>query len=417
MRILILSINYWPEMTGIGALTTERAEQLAASGHEVEVCTSFPYYPEWKVASAYRGRLAMSETRNGVRILRGAIYVPNRPTAIRRIAHEASFVLSATMRSLFRRRPAVLLVVSPPLGLAAAAILLSRLWRVPYVFDVEDLQPDAAIALGMLPRPGARLLYALERAAYRYARVVTTLTPAMRDRIVQKGVAAEKVELVEPCLPGAPLDPGREEAAAFRTRYGIGGKFLVSYSGNIGIKQKLDAVADAAHRNRNDDSILFLIVGDGADCGRIRRKAEDLKLNNLRLLPLLDEKEFRALLAATDICLITQQKCAEEIAFPSKLVTYLAAGRPVVASINPDGEAARVIRDSGAGRVTAAEDPDALLGAILALRGADLEAMGRRARAYAAARWSPRRVLEQLELALTTARPAALNLPREEVTR
>lgn len=417
MRVLILSINYWPEVTGIGSFTTYRAEYLAAAGHDVEVCTTFPYYPEWKVSAAYRGKLAMSETRNGVRIRRGYAYVPNPATSIRRIVHEASFIAAATARSLFLRRPDVLLAVSPPLGLAIPAILLSRLWRVPFIFDVEDLQPDAALELGMLPRPAVRLLYGLESAAYRHARLVTTLTPAMRERIVSKGVPEEKVRLVEPRVDDALAHLGREEASAFRARYHLGDRFLVTYSGNIGIKQRLDAMIDAAALNRNDDSILFLIVGQGADCARIQRKAAELELKNLRFLPLLEETEFRGLLAATDLCLLTQQKSASEIAFPSKLVTYLAAGRPVVASVNADGEVARVLRESGAGIAAPPDDAAALLRAILDLRAADLEQLGGRARAYASARWSPQRVFGQLEECLAAATMAAPILPREEVAQ
>src|SRR5580692_2297735 len=124
MRIIILSINYWPEVTGIGAFTTYRAEHLAAAGHEVEVCTAFPYYPEWKIPAPYAGKVALSENRNGVRIVRSYIYVPNPVTALKRVLHEASFIASSTIRALGRKRPDVLLVVSPPLGLAVSAILL-----------------------------------------------------------------------------------------------------------------------------------------------------------------------------------------------------------------------------------------------------------------------------------------------------
>jgi colanic acid biosynthesis glycosyl transferase WcaI len=133
VRILILSINYWPEVTGIGAFTTYRAEYLAATGHEVEVCTTFPYYPDWKVPPEYSGKLGLKEKRNGVSIVRSYSYIPTRVTALKRILFEASFIIGVTLRALLRKRPDVLLVVSPPLGLAATAILLSRLWSIPYV--------------------------------------------------------------------------------------------------------------------------------------------------------------------------------------------------------------------------------------------------------------------------------------------
>ncbi len=408
MRVLILSINYWPEVTGIGAFTTYRAEHLAAAGHHVVVCTTFPYYPEWKVPPEYAGKLASSETRNGVRIVRSYAYIPNPVTSPRRILHEASFIASSAIRAVVRKRPDVLLVVSPPLGLALPAILLSRLWRIPYVFDVEDLQPDTAGELGMLPRRTVGLLYRLERAAYRYARLVATLTPSMKRRIVEKGVSEEKVELLEPRMDDSLIDLLPQEGSDFRQRYNLGEKFLVTHSGNMGVKQGLDVMLDAAALSRSDDSMRFLFVGDGSDRERIQRRAAELELDNVRFLPLLGQEDFRGLLAASGICLVTQQQSVSEVAFPSKIVTYLAAGRPIIASVNPECEVARIMREAKAGKVVAAEDPKALLAAIDELRGEDLDAVGQRARGYASERWSPVRVLGHLERSLMAAAGSAM---------
>jgi colanic acid biosynthesis glycosyl transferase WcaI len=405
MRILILSINYWPEVTGIGAFTTYRAEYLAAAGHNVEVCTTFPYYPEWKVPANYKGRFALTEERNGVHIFRSYAYVPNPVTAVRRVIHEGSFVLSSLVRAGFRKRPDVLLVVSPPLGLALTAIILSRIWRIPYVFDVEDLQPDSAADLGMLPAWIVKFLYGVEKAAYRNAGLVTTLTASMRQRIVDKGIPEQKVQLVEPRVDESLSELSPAEEIAFRHRYALGDKFLVTYSGNMGVKQGLNVVLQAAAMNRSDDSILFLLVGSGADCDRLQRRAAEMKLANTRFLPLLDEEDFRGLVAASGICLVTQQKSVSEVAFPSKIVTYLAAARPIIASVNPESEVAYITRECGAGRVVAAEDAEALLAAIRELRDNDLKALGRSGFNYARQRWAADRVLGRLEqfLALVTA--------------
>lgn len=408
MKVLILSINYWPEVTGIGAFTTYRAEHLAAAGHDVEVCTTFPYYPAWKVPEEYSKRWGLTEKRNGVRIVRSRAYIPNPVTSIKRILFEASFVAGVTLSGLKRKRPDVMLVVSPPLGLAAPAILLSRLWGVPYIFDVEDLQPDSAADLKMLPRWAVKLLYKVESAAYRHARLVTTLTPSMKLRIVAKGLAEDKVALVEPRMDESLIELPTEEGDAFRSKYGLEDKFLVTHSGNMGVKQGLDVIVDAAALGRADGSTLFLCVGDGAECGRIKRRAAELELGNVSFLPLLDAKEFRGLLAASDICLVTQQQSVSEIAFPSKIVTYLAAGRPVIASLDPKCEVAQVMRESGAGKVVAAGDAAALLDAIHALRRGNLREAGENAREYACARWSSARVLGELERCLAAAAGSAM---------
>ena len=133
----------------------------------------------------------------------------------------------------------------------------------------------------------------------------------------------------------------------------------------MGVKQCLDVIVDAAALCRSDHSMQFLLVGDGAVCEKLQRKSAELALGNVLFLPLLKEEDFRGLLAASDVCLLTQQKSVSEIAFPSKVVTYLAAGCAVIASVNPDSEIARTIRESGAGRIVAPEDAEALLAAIL----------------------------------------------------
>jgi colanic acid biosynthesis glycosyl transferase WcaI len=392
-------------------VTTYRAEYLAGAGHEVEVCTTFPYYPDWKVPPEYSGKLGRKEKRNGVSIVRSYAYVPNPVTPRKRILFEASFIIGVTLRALLRKRPDVLLVVSPPLGLTATAILLSRLWSIPYVYDVEDLQPDSASDLGMLPKWAVKLLYKVESAAYRHARLVTTLTPSMRQKIVDKGFRGDQVELLEPRMDDSLIDLLPEEGNAFRRRYDLGEKFLVTHSGNMGVKQGLDVILDAAALNRADDSMLFLCVGNGSDCERIKRRAAELDLGNVRFLPLLDAGEFRGLMSASNVCLVTQQQSVSEVAFPSKIVTYLAAGRPIVASVNPECEVARITRESGAGMAVDAENPLALLEAIRTLRSTDLRKAGENARAYACSRWSSERVLGQLERSLMTAAGSPVSSP------
>jgi colanic acid biosynthesis glycosyl transferase WcaI len=418
MRVLILSINYWPEETGIGAFTTVRAEYLAKAGHDVTVCTTFPYYPDWKVAPKYRGRLLASEMQNGVRILRSYAYVPNPVTPVKRIAHEASFIASSLLRAAAVKRPDLLLVVSPPLGLAMSAILLGRWWRIPYVFDVEDLQPDAAADLGMLPSWALGLLYKVERAAYRHAALVSTLTKGMRDRIIAKGVLVEKVALFEPRADESLFDISSAEGASFRQRYGFDDKFIVSHCGNLGIKQGLDVVLDAAVMSRGDPSLLFLLVGNGAAREKIERRAIELELDNLRFLPLLDELDFRGLLAASDLSLVTQRKSVSDIVFPSKVVTYLSAGCAVIASVNAGSEVASTIWESGAGAVVEPENAEALRKAIYNLQSTNLRECCRSAREYASQRWSSARVLGRLErslVAVSTSVPGSL--VKEEVGR
>jgi colanic acid biosynthesis glycosyl transferase WcaI len=158
-----------------------------------------PYYPAWKIPDGYRGRLFCREQKSGVDIARSWLYVPKRLSSVKRILHEASFVISVVLRSIgsgSNERPDVLIVITPPLALGLAAFLLSRKWRIPFIQHVADLQPDAAVDLGMLSSGGlTRALYAIERLSYKKASIISTLTVSMRDKILTKGVPPEKVVL------------------------------------------------------------------------------------------------------------------------------------------------------------------------------------------------------------------------------
>src|SRR3984893_1943904 len=265
MRILVLAINYWPEQTGIGAVLTRRCEYLASVGHEVTVCTGMPYYPEWQIDSKYTGKMFSREVRNGVTILRSWMWVPKKVTSAKRIVFEASFLASSLLRAIKNRKPELLLVVSPPLGLGLSAVFLSRWWKIPYAFDVQDLQPDAAADLGMLPRPVLPVLYRLEALAYRNASLISTVTQGMRQRIISKGISPAKVVVAPPPADNSLFDVGNVvEGHEFRRKYNLENKFTVVHSGNMGVKQGLDVMLDAASRLREQRDFVFVLAGDGA---------------------------------------------------------------------------------------------------------------------------------------------------------
>jgi colanic acid biosynthesis glycosyl transferase WcaI len=218
MKIAVLGINYWPDETGIAPFTTGKCEYLASCGHSVTALTGMPYYPAWKIPERYRRRLSIREQKSGVLIVRSWLYVPKRLSSIKRMFHEASFAISVVLRSIGsggKNRPDVLIVITPPLALGLAALVLSRKWKIPFIQHVADLQPDAAVDLGMLSPTGfTQVLYAVERLSYKKASVVSTLTGSMREKIIRKGIAPEKViispDWARPDLFSIPWESGNE---------------------------------------------------------------------------------------------------------------------------------------------------------------------------------------------------------------
>jgi colanic acid biosynthesis glycosyl transferase WcaI len=333
------------------------------------------------------------------------MFVPQALNTKKRILHEASFLASSFARALASSRPDLIFAVSPPLGLALTATALSRLWHIPFVFDVEDLQPDAAVELGMMKgQTVIRALYRLERLAYEGAALVGTLTEGMRQRIVEKGIDPAKVVLFPPRADSSLYTlRERTDGSAFRQRYGLEGKLLVSHSGNMGVKQGLEVILEAAERSRERPDLQYFFVGDGTMRPQLEEQAQARRLNNVRFLPVLEADLFQEMLAATDIAVITQQRVVSNIVFPSKIVTLLCAGCPVIASVNSESEVARVVLRSGAGLVVEPENAEALLRAVdqLSLSKALRARMSTQGKQFAFDSWDERRTLPRMEEYLT----------------
>lgn len=349
MRVIVWGINYAPEFAGIAPHNVALCEFLHAQGHDVEMVTSFPYYPTWRKRPEDGGHLYRTDVVNGVPVHRCWHFVPARLSALKRILHEGSFVFTSTLRALVLPGPTLYIVVSPPLLLGVAAWLVGKLRGAPFVFHVQDLQPDAAVGLGMLKTGWfTRVLYGLEAFAYRHAARVSGITRGMLGSFKEKGVSEEKLIY----FPNA-IDLGDKEAAPergeFRKQHGLApDDFLAVYAGNLGVKQGLDGLLEAAPLLRNP-RIRILICGEGAQRESLAARAREMKLPNVSLLPFQSGPGYRALLADADLCFITQQAGAGNSFFPSKLLNLLAASKPVVTVAAPECELALSLREAGFG--------------------------------------------------------------------
>ncbi|MCL6442600.1 MAG: WcaI family glycosyltransferase, partial [Alicyclobacillus sp.] len=340
LRLLVFGINYAPEPTGIGPYTTDMTEWLARRGHEVDVITGLPHYPSWRIDAAYATKGFHKEVRAGVRVLRTPLRVPNgqAPSAYDRIRLETSFSLASSRywwpRLLDRRRYDAVLAICPPLQMGVYPLLYARLRRVPWVFHVQDLQVDAAFRLGLLRRSlASRALYAVENQLLRRATCVSTISEAMRRRLIEKGVSPEKTWLLPNWADLEHIIPLPHQNA-FRAELGVSDNEIVCmYSGTMGEKQGLETVIEAARLLESEQQIHFVFVGDGS-----RRKALEQAvagLRNVSFLPVQPKARLNEVLAAADVHLVVQRRDAADLVMPSKLGNILAAGRPVLATADP----------------------------------------------------------------------------------
>jgi colanic acid biosynthesis glycosyl transferase WcaI len=408
LRILIYGLNYSPELTGIGKYTGEMAAWLVQRGHEVRVVAAPPYYPAWRVREDYRGRWYRTETVPGEPVVhRTPLYVPKRPTGIKRIVHLLSFVVGSfpvMLRQMYWQ-PDVVFTVEPTFFCAPLALFVAKGAGGCSWLHVQDFEVDAAFELGLLPAQGPIhdaalrienfLIYAFDR--------VSGISSRMVERAITKGVPYEKavlfpnwvdVETIYPIIPeNRQANRVLRELASVHSH--IDDKVILLYSGNMGAKQGLERLGPLAESFRHDERVHFVFCGDGAF--RDQLEAAVLDLPNVSLLPLQPLERLNELLNAANIHLLPQRASAADLVMPSRLSAMLASGRPVIATAHVGTQVASIVE--GCGLVVPPEDSEALHAAVQTLVDAPQwrTKLGCAAREYAVTNLSKQAVLSQFD--------------------
>lgn len=389
MKLLVYGINYSPELTGIGKYTGEMCEWLVSAGHEVDVITAMPYYPEWQVHPAYRGRWWFTENINEVKIHRCPFYVPKKVSGSTRMLHEFSFLLSSLfygIRAFFTRYDAIMCIY-PPLVIGFLPLLYKRLYRCPMIFHIQDLQVDAARELNIIQNQRLlRLMERLEKFFLRHATIITTISTGMRDKIIAKGIRSSKVKLFLNWVDIQRLTPMQDQKDWFKALYGYTHEQkVVLYAGNIGKKQGLDTIIDIAEslQNKKRDDIQFLLTGEGNDKDRLMAIAAEKQLKNIRFGPLVSSEELPQLLNMADLHMILQRKGATDLVMPSKLGSILSCGGvPLIAS-EKESTLRKLSEEYGFGINTEPEDIQGIQNAIESFFMLKTHNYGLQAREYA----------------------------------
>jgi len=376
MSILLIGINYAPELTGIGPYTTGVAEHFARQGHSVRVITGVPHYPAWR-----RGR-APSNSSPNPRVSRQWHFVPRNPTALGRMLYESSWLLSG-MRALAVKQPQVVIGVIPSLSGGVLAWLASRKFRVPMGLIFQDLMGPAAAQSGY--RGGTRvagLTRRTEAFIARKADAVATISDGFSTYLTLAGVPSDRIQRVRNWTR---FDVPTETRDTTRAHLGWApSDFVCLHAGNMGHKQGLDNLLKAAQLVRNPQ-VKIVLAGDGNDRNRLIGRAKALKVRNVSFVGLQPSGLFESMLQAADVLLLNQRNSVGEMNLPSKLVSYFAAGRPVIGAVAAGSNASREIEASGGGILVPPADGPALAQAIEALMDSPEHAadLGQRGLAYA----------------------------------
>ncbi len=390
MRIAYFSHYFTPEIGAPSARIHDFARQWLSMGHEVQVITCFPNHPTGRLYPGYQSGLRMHEDIDGIQVYRNWTYItPNKGLLKKTIGH-VSFWPSASILTNHRlAKPDIAIGTSPTFFAAMSAAALSRRRRIPFVMEVRDLWPAIFVELGVLRnRILIRCLEKWELALYGRAAHIVTVTESFRTSLISRGIRSEKVSTV---LNGADVDFWRpaEAKPGLRSRLGLEDKFVVTYLGAHGISHALGKILDSARLLSDQSRIRFLFVGEGAEKESLVRQANEEQLPNVQFLDPAGKDAVRDYYALSDVCLVPLRAIPLfETFIPSKMFEIMATGRPMIASVR--GEAAEILKQSGAAVIVEPEDSRAIADAVRHLHNCpeQARAMGRRGRDFVVQNYS-----------------------------
>jgi len=338
-RVFIYGINYAPEPIGVGRYTGEFGSYLAQQGLEVEVVTAVPHYPGWAMRNGYRNRFCV-ERIAGARITRCPLFLKSEVHGAWRVIAPLTFALTSAPVAIWRiltTRPDTVLCVEPTLFSAPAALLAAKIVGARTVLHVQDLEIDAAFAVGHL-RGGflQKMANMVERAVLRAFDAVVTISNRMQDRLKTKGISPQRLSIVRNWVDLEKIKP-LSGATSYRNDLRLpDGSFVALYAGNIGPKQALPIILDAAEHLAAETNLIFVVAGDGPEKSRL--VARYAHLPNVRFLPVQPEERLCELLNLADVHLLPQDRGAVDLVLPSKLGGMLASGKPCIVMADPGTE-------------------------------------------------------------------------------
>jgi glycosyltransferase involved in cell wall biosynthesis len=401
MRLIYISQYFPPEVGATQTRAQEMTRHLVKVGHQVTVLTEVPNHPVGVIQPAFRGKLYRRTLEDGVDVLRVWVKTTPHKTFRSRLAFYLSFMVNATFAGLLlaRGRYDLIYATSPPLFVGGVALALNAMRRIPFVFEVRDLWPESAVAMGELSNPRyIRWATRLENRCYRQARHVVTVTRGLKDRLIERGIPESKISVIPNGANTELFRPMPQVGAQIRSRLKLTDQFIVMYAGLLGVAQGLHTLVEAA-RLMQGEPVHFVFVGDGPTRSSLEERVKEYSLSNVTFTGVVPRTDVPRFLAAADIAVVifTDTPLFKR-SLPSKMFDALACGRPVLLSA-PEGEAASVLEQSAGGVHVVPESPEAIVGAVrhLVAYPDQLDRFGKRSRQLVEAHYSRQVQARQLE--------------------
>ena len=405
MRILYISQYYPPEVGATQTRAYEMARGLVKAGHKVTMLTEVPNHPTGIIQPAYRSKLYERSFEDGIDVIRVWVKTAPKKTFRSRLAFYLSFMVNATLAGLLlvRGHYDLIFATSPPLFVGGTALALKVLKRIPLIFEVRDLWPESAIAIGELKNLRyIRWATSLEESCYQQSRHIVTVTSELKDRLIERGIASSKITVIANGTNTDMFRPMPKQGMQIRSKLNLRDQFIVMYAGLLGVAQGLHTLVEAA-RLLQDETVHFVFVGDGPVREQLELLAKKYILSNITFTGIVPRTEVPQYLAAADIAtVIFLDRPLFKRSLPSKMFDSLACERPVLLSA-PQGLASDVLKQAGGGVSVAPESPQSIADTVRNLQAypSNLKELGRQGRQFVEAHYSRQTQARQLVEMLT----------------
>ncbi len=398
MNLLILTPYYAPDLGPSAPLYTMLAERLVKRGHEVRVVTTVPHYPSGTVKPAFQGHWIQRSVENGVHVIRVGLPSVKRSSYGLRLLQYACYQLGAVQAEFNQKYDAVI-AANPALWTWLPFTYYAVIRQRPAVFSIHDVYPDVGVTLGIFRHKAVIAAVArLERYCLDHAHVVRILSESFRPGIRRLGTPDSKIVLIYDWVDTDLIKP-MSTANDFARENGLGDRFTVLYAGNLGLSQGLENVLSAAGLLADQPDIQFVFVGDGPAREGLVTEAHSKQLTNVKFLPFQPRERLPQVLASADVSVVMLRKGIGTASLPSKTLSALASGRPIIASLDAHSETWDLIEKAGAGICIEPENPQELANAIMELKNAPAlrERLGRNGRLWAESMHSPESATRRFE--------------------
>lgn len=367
IRILFLSHFYPPEMGGAASRISGLAKWLVKFGHDVTVITGYPNYPMGKIFPEYKNKKNKIEFIDGVKILRSKVFPVSYQSVFVRLLNYFTLFFTALWNGIRKRKNFdIIIASSPPLTIGILGLILSKIYKIPWIFDIRDIWPDVAVEADMLKENGIvhKLSKKLADYLYRQTTYITPVTECKLTKIEKSDIPIGKISVVPNGVDFDLINDAKQNN--WRKELGLENKFILSYAGLIGIAQGVNIIIETAIHLKEKNDIHFLIVGEGVEKQKLQNRVKSLELNNITFLQSQPKESIPSLLTTSDIALIPLVSDKLLDAVPSKLLEAWGCKLPVI--LIAGGEAADIVSKAQGGIVVNSNDVEGIMTAIIKLK-------------------------------------------------